>query len=104
MILTRRQFTNLWKEKDPKLAKYNGPLWIPETIDLIPVKCEWFICVKPLWYCGGVDKIKYWAWCNKNMQGKVLCYSSTGGETETQEEWWGFTDKKDIVFWMLRWA
>ena len=104
MILTRRQFAKLWNEKKPKLGKFNGPLWIPETMGDTPVKCQWFTCVRPIFYNGGSEKKKYWAWCNKNMQGSVLCFSSTGRETEVQEEWWGFTRKDDIMFWMLRWA
>jgi hypothetical protein len=60
--------------------------------------CQWFVCVKP--FMLQEDKDEYWEWCNKNLTGKITCFSSS---TDSMEEWWGFTEKQDILIWLLRW-
>ena len=103
MILTRRQFAKMFNGVKDGLGKWDSPLWIPETMDKSArVKCQWFICIKPVWMREGA-KEEYWKWCNENLTGKVLCYSSSGSDREIQEEWWGFSDKQDLTWWRLRW-
>lgn len=97
MILTRGEFSKFFNELKSGLGEPESPLWIPEQN-----KCpsDWFVRVKPI----GVERFKfsYWDWCNKTLTGKVLCYSSTGDDGN--EEWWGFTNRDDIVLWMLKWT
>ena len=96
MILNRQEFADYFDVLKQGLGSSDSPLWIPEE-GTDP--SNWFVCVKPI----GVKRFKfsYWAWCNKTLTGKVRCYSSTGNDG--QEEWWGFTNKEDIVPWMLKW-
>jgi hypothetical protein len=103
MILTRRQFAAEFNKVKPGLGSYRSPLWIPETIDTVRIKCQWFICVVPITHRWVKDE--YWKWCGKNMTGSIRCFSTTSGpHDDIQEEWWGFTDKKDLAFWVLRWS
>ena len=94
MILTRDEFADHFKSLDKRLAGPDSPLWIPDE----GIPSEWFVCIKPI----GVHRFKwkYFDWCNNTLKGRVRCYSS---DTEGQQEWWGFTDKQDIVLWTLKW-
>ena len=98
MILTRRQFKEYFKSLDPRLAVRGSPLWIPESFDDKKIRCRWFVCVHPV-ELG--DKGEYWDWCRSALDGELRCFSCNN---EKQEEWWGFTHRRDIVWWMLRWA
>lgn len=105
MILARRQFAAHFNMVKSGLGKWDSPVWIPEEIakpKADRVRGQWFVCVRPI--TVNWDKDQYWSWCKKNLSGKVLCYSSSGNDSDVQEEWWGFTDKKDIVLWTLRWT
>ena len=98
MILTREEFSHYFNALKEGLGDSKSPLWIPdEAEDGGP--SEWFVCVKPI----GVHKFKfaYYDWCNKTLRGKVRCYSS---DNDDEQEWWGFTDQKDIPLWMLKWT
>jgi hypothetical protein len=94
-MLTRDEFAHHFEEIKEGLGQTNSPLWCAEESTS---RCDWFICVKPL----RVHNFKktYWDWCNNNLQGKTACYSS---DSENEQEWWGFTDKQDIVLWTLKW-
>lgn len=101
-MITRAEFKHLAKTWHPHedWSLPDSPLWIPEHRDfVIP---EWFVCVYPI-KIGETrqDCQDFWDWCADNLSGKLLCYMS---DTDDQEEWWGFTNQKDIVLWMLRWA
>jgi len=96
-ILSREEFVKHFNGIKPGLGNPTSPLWNPEEY-LKKNQCYWFIKVKPI--ISSVNKIDYWTWCNQCLQGKVLCYSS---DDIGQEEWWGFSNKNDIVLWSLRW-
>ncbi len=98
MIYNRQQFADMWNEEKHGLGELDSPLWIPEET-FSPVKCEWFVCVEPL-LAVRTSKNLFWDWCNKNLKGQCRCFSSN---PDSQEEWWGFTDNKDIPLWMLKW-
>lgn len=101
MILTRKQFKEHFNSLDPRLPVRGGPLWIPESFDNKKICCRWFVKVPPVALKTYNDFDEYWIWCNLTMSGEVRCFSSS---SEEQEEWWGFTHKRDILFWLLRWA
>jgi hypothetical protein len=42
-----------------------------------------------------------WNWCNQNLQGQVRCYSC---DIDGMSEWWGFTNEKDIAWFILKWT
>lgn len=99
-ILTRQEFSDYFNNLhlDSRLGAAGSQLWEAECD--IP-NCQWFIKVKPLNISGKRHGYKnsYWDWCNKNLSGKTRCFSSDSDN----EEWWGFTNKNDLVFWILRW-
>ena len=99
MILNRTQFAIHFNNLQPGLGNRSSALWSPEEY-LRVNKSVAFVCVKPI-NVSAIGKVLYWNWCKKHLQGKVACYSS---DDINEEEWWGFTNPDDIVFWMLRWA
>ena len=94
MILSREEFADHFKSLDKRLAGPDSPLWIPDELN----PSQWFVCIKPI----GVHRFKfeYYDWCNKTLNGRVRCYSS---DSDNDKEWWGFTNKQDIVLWTLKW-
>jgi hypothetical protein len=99
-MLTRQQFADYFNSVKPDLGNDDSPLWIPESDDIIKCQCQWFVNVKPL-RLHHAYKYSYWVWLRNNLKGEVRCYSS---DYDNQEEWWGFTHKEDIVWWILRWS
>lgn len=97
-MLTRTEFAQHFDELQYGLGQPDSPLWCPEESDNKPSK--WFVCVRPLTVTVSGFKQDYWSWCNKTLQGQVKCYSS---DSDNHQEWWGFTDQKDISVWMLKW-
>jgi len=95
MILTREEFADEFNSLKPGLGNPDSPLWFAEEQNIKP---SWFVCIKPIRISE--RKQEYWSWCNMTLKGQLLCYSSN---SEDQQEWWGFTDQKDVVLWMLRW-
>jgi len=97
-VLTRPEFIDYFRNLDHRIDGTDPlcPLWIPEEGH---ITCHWFVRVSPL----GIHKFKwkYYDWCNRALQGKVRCFSSS---SEEQEEWWGFTHEQDITAWILKWA
>jgi hypothetical protein len=99
MILSRAEFIDYFRGLDYRIDGNDPfcPLWVPEEDGNI--NCQWFVAVKPL----SVHKIKssYYDWCNQTLKGSIRCFSSS---LEEQQEWWGFTEHKDVVVWMLKWS
>lgn len=98
MILTRQQFKAYFDKLDPRVTVRGGPLWIPETFDDKKIRCRWFVQVRPV-ELG--DRVEYWSWCRSALNGELRCFSCNN---EDQEEWWGFTHRRDIAYWLLKWA
>ena len=96
-MLTRAEFAEHFNKLDPRLGREDSALWLPDEVES-GGPSQWFVCVKPI----GVHRFKfgYYDWCNKTLKGRVRCYSS---DNDSKQEWWGFTDKEDIVIWMLKW-
>lgn len=96
-ILSRKQFRDHWEQvvgsAYADLVNDGGPLWIPEEADNL--KSNWFVAIRPI----TVQDNEHHNWVRKNCQGAVKCYSS--GE---DEEWWGFTYRDDVDWWLLRWG
>ena len=102
MIQTRSEFKQ-WIETmfpEKSMSSDKSAVWIPEH-DLTQTKCGWFVTVKPVRASTGTSKPEYWTWCNKNLQGHVRCFWSN---SDDGEEIWGFTDRNDIHWWMLKWS
>lgn len=100
MILSRKDFVTHF-EKLLGQINNNSAIWIPE-MGLAEFRSQWFVCVKPVLGCQWhFTKSDYWNWCDKNLKGRIRCYSS---DNVQQEEWWGFTDKRDIPLWILKWS
>lgn len=100
MILTRHEFRMWVRLREPRFYPWSSPAWTHE-----PRKypSQWFVKVRPIpmnlsSYVN--RKSEYWAWCNENLNGRLLCYWTN---SEDQVEWWGFTQKDDIALWLLKW-
>lgn len=102
MILTRKQFKEHFQGLDSRLTVYGGPLWIPESFDGRKIRCRWFVCVRPLGIGDQSFLGRYWEWCDSTLTGEVRCFSSS--YDDDGEEWWGFTHKRDIAWWQLKWV
>lgn len=96
---TRHEFRMWLRLMDPRLGKKNCVAFSAE-----PKKKPslWFVNVSPVNVSRSRDhKYHYWEWCKENLQGQLLCYYSN---YEDGTEWWGFTNKNDILLWALKWA
>jgi len=96
-MLTREEFANTFNHMQAGLGDSSSPLWVPEQMPG-SIESKWFICVKPFMR---TSKKQFWNWCATNLHGQLRCYSS---DNENKQEWWGFTDKRDIVLFMLKWG
>ena len=93
-FLTRQEFANHYNRLKPGLGNPDSPLWQAEH-NCSP--CRFFIRLhKPVDYEYMPD---FHDWCERVLDGEVRCFSS--GENG---EWWGFTNKDDIVIWTLKWS
>jgi hypothetical protein len=92
-VLSRDEFAGQFP-KD--LAREDGPLWSYEK-EFAKQKCLFFLKTTDFRSLL-IIKNNYWDWCREHLQGQMLCYSF--GESE---QWWGFTNEKDIALWMLKW-
>ena len=99
MIFTRKEFAHHFNALREGMGDSGSPLWIPE--EDLGAACGWFVCVKPLAIAYNNTKQQYYAWCDATLSGNVRCFSS---DSEDKKEWWGFTDKRDIPMWILKWA
>lgn len=95
-ILTRGQFRQLFNNAKPGLGDWNSPLWFPEETSNI--KSKHFVSIHPI---PKEDYNKFRMWCVKHCRGQVLCYSINN---EDREAWYGFTHKRDIVWFIMKWA
>lgn len=100
-MLTREQFADYFNNLQPGhgMGLPGSPLWIPDPDS----DCQWFVCVTPLriGHDGpSVSKDAFWEWCNINLKGVCRCFSS---DHDNLKEWWGFSDQRDVVTWLLRW-
>ena len=93
MIVSRIEFANIFNENGLKLGNEGSPLWEAEHGMLL--RCQWFIKVSPIDFSC---RDTYWKWCSTNLKGITRCFSSGS------EQWWGFTNKDDILLWLLRWS
>jgi hypothetical protein len=94
MILSRQEFIDHLNIEFPgeDFGQVSHPVWSYELY--APVKSNWFIKTQV------VEKSASWdGWTFKGQKGTVLCYIS---DNTADEEWWGFSDKDDIVFWLLK--
>lgn len=93
-LFSRQEFIKHFEQINTGLGDADSPIWIPEQSD--GIESKWFVRIKhPI----EVTDSEYYKWCNRTLDGVVKCYSSA--ETE---EWWGFSNKDDIVAWSLRWC
>lgn len=60
------------------------------------VQCMWF--VQSQWHPNRDEH--YWLWCTNNLKGYIRQYPPI----HDTEAWWGFTDKQDVVWWLLKWS
>jgi hypothetical protein len=98
MIINRKQFRKTFNEYKKGLGDFDSPLWIPEQVE--PHKpSRWFVCIGPIKLDNQTVRREFYHWCSTNCRGQILCYSSS-----EEEEWWGFTHKADIFWWLLRWS
>ena len=93
--MTREELADKFNSWIPGIGGPSSPLWCTEGTDK---KSKWFICIDPI---KASDLEVYHSWCEEILIGNILCYSS---DSRTKQEWWGFTDKNDILVWILRWA
>jgi hypothetical protein len=96
VMITRSEFITWWNDQLPKnpVDDLEHVLWIPETQIVPGPPSEWFIKM-PI-----TTDDDFWDWCRSSLRGIVRCYScdNDGGL------WWGFTNKQDIVVFILRWS
>lgn len=104
MFIQSRSQLKKWIQKqfpDHSMHLDSSVFWLPEE-DLLS-KCKWFAivpCVFEIRKNQDISKTDYWAWCNENLQGSIRCFWSN---PDVNQECWGFTDKNDIEWWLLRW-
>lgn len=95
MILNRTQFAAHFNQIQPGLGEPHSVLWAGERGH--GYRCEWFLWTPRLANWQEIRE-EYWQWCNLTLQGRVACYS-----LDDVWEWWGFTQREDIVIWTLKW-
>jgi hypothetical protein len=107
-VMSRPQFINkvndIMRNHGVDCADPIHPLWVAEewhdeNNKLCKVKCEYFVCVDPIWD-DPIVKRDYWKWVEHTLKGDVICFSSDKRE---RSEWWGFTHEEDILIWSLKW-
>jgi len=102
--MNRKEFAEYWNNKTAGLGNPDSLLW--EAEHNLDTKCEYFQKFEieknklNLWDTYNPHaKSDFWEWCGDNLEGLTRCFSSDG-----DYEWWGFTNKKDIVLFSLRWS
>jgi hypothetical protein len=93
-ILSRSEFSDYFNSLKPGLGDPDSPLWEAEYH--FPNQFQYFIKIEPISF----SKSNFWRWCYQNLKGQVRCFSSS---IDSREEWWGFTDQSDIVWFSLKW-
>ena len=99
MILNRQQFADWFEAVEPGMGQAHSVLWIPE--EATQQHFEWFVlCTNVNAWRNPYERRKFWSWVRKNLQGHTVCFSSS----ETEGDWWGFTQRSDIAWFLLRWS
>ena len=60
------------------------------------IQCNWFVSTT---YRPNREET-FWVWCTNNLKGYIRQYPPI----HDTEAWWGFTDKQDVVWWLLKWS
>jgi hypothetical protein len=97
IIISREEYIKYLDNIIPGLGKPGNGCWVPEQSNPVGPS-YWFVCCKPI---ANIRNGCFWDDCYANMQGHLKCYSSSDDE---QAEWWGFTEKDDAIWFMLRWS
>jgi len=92
---TRLEFKDYVTEKYPGFEPFDSPLW---SVEYNSYPSKYFVAITPV---NTRSLREYWDWCNNNLKGQLLCYLS---DSEELEEWWGFTEESDIIWWKLKWG
>ena len=95
------KFNEIMRNHGRDCANDEHPLWEAEKRSTPRIFCKWFVCVKPLTVFDASERQDYWTWVRETLRGQVVCFSS---DLNAKEEWWGFTNKKDALIWMLKWG
>jgi hypothetical protein len=97
-VLDREQFIKHWNAVKPGLGDPGSGLWAYEHSS--GIRCQWFVSVSPIRVSiANETKTKFWAWCRRNCASGMSCYSASD-----KEEWWGFSDRQEMTWWLLRWS
>ena len=88
-IISRDELIQLYNDISPDI------IFIPEHDLPAGKSLEYFILIDPLRY----DRNIFWEWNSTSLRGWVRCIAS-GRDAEV----WGFTDERDINFFLLRWT
>lgn len=98
-MISRQEFIEYFRSLDARIDGDDplSPLWVPEEHGQITCQC--FVCIKPIQ--AYKFKSKYYQWCRDTLNGETRCFSTS---SESQQEWWGFTDPNDVPVWLLKWA
>lgn len=99
-VYSRFEFGKWLNLRDKRLGGRNCVCW---TCEPKRHPSLWFVNVRPVTEGKGYTGLPkdYWPWCKTNLRGRVLGYYS---DRDNQIEWWGFTNKDDILLWTLKWA
>ena len=95
-MINRKQFQQQFNSYRQGLGDRGSALWEPERYNYHKPS-RWFINIHPI----DSSNKEFWDWANKNCRGQILCYSS---DSDGKEEWWGFTHRRDVTLFLLRWA
>jgi hypothetical protein len=104
-LINRKRFREHWERVMPGLGEPGSALWVYE--EQVGVRCRWFLKIRPIHSWDEFinrnnpegRKQAFWLWCDRQLRGTVLCYSSND-----REEWWGFTHKPDVVPFVMKWT
>jgi hypothetical protein len=101
-VLSRLEFAKLASVTRPHQPFDPDVLWYPERRKERGVGkvfcCHYFICVRKILEEGNTE---FWDWTKEALQGETSCFAS---DDFGRKEWWGFTNKDDILIFVLRWA
>lgn len=97
-VLTRAEFVDYWNSVKTGLGDPDSGLWAYEGS--AGLRCRWFVLVPPIRVSiTEGTKTQFWAWCRRNCPSGMSCYSASD-----EVEWWGFVDRQEMTWWLLRWS
>lgn len=94
-VLTRNQFAEHWNTVKPGLGDADSGLWAYERS--YGPESQWFVSIRPI-KISTINKQEFWSWCKRHCPTGVNCYSASD-----DTEWWGFGNKQEMSWWILRW-